>query len=276
MKQKREQNYIFKEDQTFYVNDCLNFSQSNINIVEKSKENKDYLTNYQLYSLTKTQPLLPPTELHSSTGVVVLLLCTFFLIVFALKKAPTYFKDNFSLIFTDSSLDKQLTFGELLSSNCLYVASLCLLSILCFEKISLQNTVNTQPFITISIFTVVLLIFYFLKTTIYHLYAYSLNLKKEYKQWMKISLATTNAFGIIAFLPICILVYSNIYHNIIINFLLIVFLLVQLFLILTVLIHFIRKNSDYLYLFVYFCTIELLPYIVLGILFLNLYKIDFI
>ena len=277
MKQKTNQSYNTNLDPTFYVSDCFGTNTPNNEYATITGNNKsDYLVNYQLYSLPKTQPQLPPTELHNSTGVVAMLLCALFLIIFSLKQVPSYFKENFTFLLTDSNLDKQHSFREVFSSSCLYTISLLLLSILSFEKLSLIYTTTDSPLSKIIAFWVILILFFCLKAVIYKLYAYCLHLENELKQWSRISSVLMNTFTILVFFPVCIVIYSNMYHTIIINISLIVFLLVQLFLIIVVVTHFISKKSDYLYLFVYLCTVEILPYIFIGIVFLNLYKIDFI
>lgn len=279
MKEKTNPSYNQNCDASFYVSDCFGLdTHNNIQLTKEEDSSKtDFLVNYKLRTFSKTQPQLPPKELHNSSGVVVSLLLSFFLIVFSLKKTPYYFKENFSLLFTDSNLERQQTFKEIFTTYCLYSISLLLISILAFEKITLlQGNNSSSSFGKILTFWAILILFFCAKSILYRLYAYSLNLNKEFKQWMRISSVMMNTFGILVMFPVCVVIYSNSYHNIIINISLIVFLLVQLFLILVVVIHFILKNSDYLYLFVYLCAIELLPYIFIGVLFLNLYKIDFI
>lgn len=220
-----------------------------------------------------------PLELHNSQGILYLLLISFFMFTYSLKRGSSYFKDNLSLLFTNSKLNKQNTSKDILGSLALFFIAALMFAIVCYEAMEQYykgSLPEKEPFATVVIFVLCVSLFMFFKSIAYRLYGYVFNLEKEMKMWNRVSLVLLNLFGVICFIPVMILVFSNLWHNIIIGFVLVFFLLVQLFLFFKLIIFFISKKYDFLYLIVYLCTVELIPYVFLGIGLMNLYKIDVI
>lgn len=260
---------------TFYLTDCFGYSSTEVKILE---DDYSFLTYNKLHSLPKVDIELPPVELHNSQGVVSLLLLCFFVLVFALQKAPYLFQRKFGVILSESNLDKQMTVREIFSSYCLYGIALLMLSLLIFEYFSFKHQVadGFSSFLKILLFWATLILFFIFKHFLYYIYASILNVKKEFQQWYKVSVIFISNFGILAFIPVCVLVYSNLYHQFIIYTLLCLFLAIQLALIVRAFVYFISKSYDFLYLFVYFCALEIIPYIFVGFLLFYLYNFDFL
>lgn len=221
-----------------------------------------------------------PMSLDRSDGIFALLVVCFLLLAHVYNGGVTFFKENILLVFSSSKSEKleaQTTTKEMFYSFFLVFLAVLLISISLYEAFDRFMPVDyteKRPFATIGAFIVLILLFILAKITLNKLIGYIFDIDKKLNTWNRSYLVLLSMFGLLCFLPTLMLVYSSLWHSIIIGFVLVLFLIVQIILFLRIIVFFISRKFNFLYLIAYLCTIEILPYIFLGVGLVYLYRID--
>lgn len=236
------------------------------------------LPTYSLDGQKEGNPL--PISLDRSDGIFALLLFCFLLLAHVYNGGVSFFRESIKLVFSASKSEKleaQATTKEMFYSYFLVFLAVLLISISLYEALErVMPTAETEkrPFVTIGMFIVLILVFILLKLMFNNLIGYVFDIPKKLKVWNRSYLVLLSILGLLCFLPTLMLVYSSHWHSIIIGFVLVLFLIVQLILFLRIIVFFIERRFNFLYLIAYLCTIEILPYVFLGIGLVYLYRID--
>lgn len=221
-----------------------------------------------------------PVKLDRSDGVFALLVISFLLLAHVYNGGLTFFKENITLVFSATkteSLETQTTSKETVYSFFLVFLAVLLISISVYEGLDRFYPLlegDKRPFVTIGLFVLLILLFVVAKMMINRFIGYVFDFGKQVDAWNRSYLVLFSILGLLCFLPTLMLVYSSYWHSIIIGFVLVLFLIVQIILLLKVIVFFIGQKFNLLYLIAYLCTIEILPYIFLGIGLVHLYNTD--
>lgn len=224
--------------------------------------------------------VLHPMRLDRSDGVFALLVICFLLLAHVYNGGLAFFKENITLVFSatkSESLETQNTSRDTVFSFFLVFLAVLLISISVYEGLDRFYPlleVDKRPFVTIGSFVLLILSFVVAKMMINRFIGYVFDFGKHVEAWNRAYLVLFSILGLLCFFPTLMLVYSSYWHSIIIGFVLVLFLIVQVILFLKVIVFFIGQKFNLLYLIAYLCTIEILPYIFLGIGLVHLYNTD--
>lgn len=239
-------------------------------------------TSRSLYASNKKGIELPEV-LHRSDGILLLLLFCFLIIAHVYHGSLGFVKDSVLLAFSPRKAEKldnqsQTTTSEMLFSYFLVFQAILLISISLYEGLERFTSISIgsekTPFIHIGAFMILISVFIFLKLLLNKFVGYIFDQKSQIVVWNKTYLLLLGVLGLLCFLPTLILVYSNWWHGVIIGFSLFLFLVVQLILIFRLIIFFISQRYSVLSLVAYLLTVEIIPYIYLGLGLLYIYQID--
>lgn len=239
-------------------------------------------TSHSLYASNKKGIELPEV-LHRSDGILILLLFCFLIIAHVYHGGLGFIKDSILLVFSPRKSEKldgqsQATTSEILFSYFLVFQAILLISISLYEGLERFTSISAgsekTPFIHIGAFMILISVFVLLKLMFNKFVGYIFDLKGQIVIWNKIYLLLLGVLGLLCFLPTMILVYSNWWHGVIIGFSLSLCLMMQIILIFRLIVYFIHKRYSVLSLVAYLLTVEIIPYIYLGLGLLYFYQID--
>lgn len=222
-----------------------------------------------------------PVKLSNSDGLFSLFFICFLFLCFSYRGISSLVRESLVQVFSASRSaklsEKTVTSKETFNLYFLVFIYILLISISAFTVLEriypIQSGVHF-PFISIVSFCAFLLLFVLLKLGFNKLIGYVFDAHKEIMVWNLSYLTLLGSLGLFCFIPILFLVYSNFGYNIIIGILLILFLIVHLFLIIKIIFHFRSKRFSILFLIAYLCTVEIIPYIFVGVGLVHLYKVD--
>ena len=265
---------------TSLVNDTVSFAQIADTLISDTLSLAENIP-VKIFSMEGHKAgLQHPVKLDRSDGVFALLVISFLLLAHVYNGGLAFFKENITLVFSATkteSLETQTTSKETVYSFFLVFLAVLLISISVYEGLDRFYPLlegDKRPFVTIGLFVLLILLFVVAKMMINRFIGYVFDFGKQVDAWNRSYLVLFSIFGLLCFLPTLMLVYSSYWHSIIIGFVLVLFLIVQIILLLKVIVFFIGQKFNLLYLIAYLCTIEILPYIFLGIGLVHLYNTD--
>lgn len=218
-------------------------------------------------------------SLEQDDGVFALLLICFLLFSRIIRGSFSFFRENVRILFSnrdDVRIFSETTITDFWFNFILVFQSILLSSIILFD-IFLESDRYATPhhsFLTIIIFMVVISLFLGGKYQFYRLIGYLFNVTNKVQIWVRAYLFATEMMGIIAFIPVLFLVYSQNYHSFLIIFFIGLFVLSRIILFYKVITFFLQENINLLFLIAYLCSVEIIPYILLSQVLIFLYKID--
>lgn len=218
-------------------------------------------------------------SLEQDDGVFALLLVCFLLFSRIYRGSFSFFRENIRILFTDRDdirLFSETTITDFWFNFILVFQSVLLSSIILFDVFleSDQYTTPHHSFWTIILFMVVISLFLGGKYLFYRMIGYLFNVKNKIQIWLRAYMFATEMLGVIAFIPVLFLVYSQNYHSFLIIFFIVLFVLSRLILFYKVITFFLQENINLLFLIAYLCSVEIIPYILLSQVLIYLYKID--
>ncbi|MFV0467848.1 MAG: DUF4271 domain-containing protein [Dysgonomonas sp.] len=170
---------------------------------------------------------------------------------------------NFNSKSDSHRLYKETTTSEVWSRIFLIFQAVFLSSIIVYATFVEQDNgkiVHDNSFLNISVFMLVLFVFILLKDLMYGLFGYLFDRQSEIRLWRKYNISLLNLFGIVIFLPTLFLIYSDHYHLIVLIVVLILFVLFILLIFYHIIAFFLQQNVNILFLIIYLCSVEILPY----------------
>lgn len=241
----------------------------------------DTLTvGHSLYESNRKGIELPAT-LHRSNGIFALLLFCFLIVAHVYNGGFSFVKENMLLVFSPEragKTDSQYTTSEILYAYFLVFLAILLISISLYEGFErfavFSGEHDKLPFVRIGIFAVLISVFVCFKLFLNKFIGYIFGQEIAAGVWNKMYLVLFSLLGLLCFLPTLILVYSNWWHGIIIGFSLFLFLVMQMILLFRLVVFFISHGYSILSLVMYLLTVEILPYIYLGLGLYYCYQID--
>lgn len=254
-----------KESASVYTN--IDSISTKNTVITHSKENKGHAGDYKVFSL------------EQDDGIFALLLISFLCITRIYNHGSSFFTENVRILF---STRKELspfiptTIKEFWFNFILIFQSILLGSIIAFDYI-LNLEKNTQPihsFYTILLFIGTIGLFLGIKYSIYKLIGYIFNIRDRIQIWLRSYMITIEMLGIVAFIPVLVLIYSQQYYTIVISFLICLFIVSRMIIFYRIIVFFMQSNVNLLFLIAYLCALEIIPYIFLYNILVFLYKID--
>lgn len=218
-------------------------------------------------------------SLEQDDGVFALLLICFLFFSRIYSGSFSFFRENIRILFSnrdDIRLFSETTITDFWFNFILVFQSVLLSSIILFD-IFLESDQYTKPFHsfwTIVLFMVVISLFLGGKYLFYWIIGYLFNVRHKIHIWLRAYLFVTEMMGIIAFIPVLLLVYSQNYHSFLVIFFIVLFVISRLILFYKVITFFLQENINLLFLIAYLCSVEIIPYILLSQILIFLYKID--
>ncbi|NDW18553.1 DUF4271 domain-containing protein [Dysgonomonas sp. 216] len=220
-------------------------------------------------------------SLSQVDGVFALLLLCFLFLARIYREGTLYFKENSRLVFSSReniSLFSETTITEFWYNFALVFQTIFLTAIVLFSVFVEVNKPFIPPnsflFLALSILcigAVELIKYLFIR-----LVSYLFEIKEVVNVWLRSYIIIIEMMGIIAYFPILILVYSNLSHDILFMFFAVLFIISRLIIFYRIIIFFLHGNVNFLYLIVYLCSVEIVPYFLLYKALGFLYKIDVI
>lgn len=232
-------------------------------------------------SLNPKEGVSLPVMLSGSDGLFALVFACFMLLSFSFREIASFLKENVLLAFSSTKAEKlsekTVTSKERFNLYLLVFTFILILSISSYVVVDRFYPIVKdygQLLSTIGTFILVLTVFIILKLLVNKLVGYIFEIEKRTGIWNFSYLILFSALGGSCFVPVLLLIYSKVQFDIIIAFMLILFLIVQLSIIFRVVSYFRDQKFSIMFLIAYLCTVEIIPYIFLGIGMVYLYKVD--
>lgn len=217
--------------------------------------------------------------IEQQDGVFALLLVCFFFFSYILKDGITFFKESSRFLFSERKQGNSLreTTITVFWYNVILLFQSILISAIIIFNLFLEKYDFPEPahyFTTIVLIILAIYIFVWFKVLCHKLWGYIYDIQAEIASIIRSDLLLLQLFGIIAFIPTLMLVYSNNFHDNIFVFLFILFIITRLIVIYRSIVNFLHKKVNFLFLIIYLCTIEIIPYFFLYKGLILLYKLD--
>ncbi len=220
-----------------------------------------------------------PFSLENTDGIFVLILFCFLCFTHIYNGGVSFIKENLSLLFRsdkEKRIHKQTTvkdilYGYFLVFQAVVLIAICLYDV--FVEYDSTEVVHT-PFLTVVTFILSIGLFLGIRDLIYKIIGYIFDQQKLMRTWRRVSVVSIEILGVLYFIPMLLLIYSNYYHLEILGFMFLLFLVIQITLFYQIILFFVNQKFNFLYLIAYLCTFEILPYIFLSTGLIYLYRTD--
>ena len=194
-----------------------------------------------------------PFTLEGDDGVFALLLLCFVFFTRIYKGGLSFFKENIRIFF--SFRKKHSTFSETTSTDfwfnfVLVFQTILLASIVIFDYFleTNENYVPPHSFYTILLFIFTLSVFLLFKYLLYRLIGFLFNVKEAINIWIRNYMLILEMVGIVAFIPVLILVYSQNLHEYLLFFFILLFIVSRLLLFYRLITFFLEQHVNLLFL----------------------------
>lgn len=238
----------------------------------------EHMHNIEPISLNgyKGEPI--PHELHNSSGILLLFFIAFIFFSFSFRKGIEIMLTNKLAFFEDSSfVRKQLTMAEVFKSNALVGVGIFSLAIVIFETLDDVFKATSTLDVTFPIVLLIMLtlfLFIGLKLSMNRLLGWMFDVESMANVWNELFLMSFRLFSVLIFIPTLVLVFTHAFHHVIIISIYTLLALLLLVHSARIIFYFIRQSYDYLYMFMYFCAMEIIPYIFLAFSLVFVYEIN--
>lgn len=220
-----------------------------------------------------------PFSLESTDGIFVLILFCFLCFTHIYNGGVSFLKENLSLLFRsekEKRVHKQTTVKDILYGYFLVFQAVVLIAICVYDLFVEYDSseIVHSPFLTVISFVLIIGLFFGAKDLVYKTIGYIFDQQKLMATWRRVSVVSIEILGVLYFIPMLFLIYSNYYHLEILVFMLLLFLIIQITLFYQIILFFVNQKLNFLYLIAYLCTFEILPYIFLSTGLIYLYRTD--
>lgn len=220
-----------------------------------------------------------PFSLEQMNGSFIMILICFLLLASIYKGDFGVFKNNLSLLlsFRRSEYSKYEVTASTLWHSFYLVLQFAILASISIYSIFFEYEEympDHHPLRTMTVFLLCISLFILLKFVLYNIIGYIYDCRKDMEQFRYRFVVTIEALGLLYFIPTLLLLYANNLHAEITIFMLVLFIIAQLILFYRIIVYFVREKLNFLFLIVYLCTVEIIPYIFLTVALIFLYKTD--
>jgi hypothetical protein len=210
----------------------------------------------------------PIFSLGQTDGIFVMLLLSFLFLTHIYRRGSLFFKESLSLVYSTSKKANQLnetTATDFWYNFVLLMQFVLMASITFFVFLQQQNT-NYVP--SHSIVFILLLMLGFMiagsvKYLFYRFVGFVFDIQTTVRAWSRSYMNMLELMGVVAFIPVVFLIYSNYYSELLMFFLIGIFVLSRLIIIYRISIFFLRRKVNILFSISYLCSVEITPYFVL-------------
>lgn len=218
-----------------------------------------------------------PYSLAKSDGIFVFFFLCFLLFTYMYKENFFSLKENIVQLF--SLRKRPVNYGEITTkevgfSYLLVIQTFILMSIGLYDAFIeyIPSGNSYPPLLVIASFVGLMLLFIGIKYVWYKIFGYIFDLRKSLRDLMQANLNIFEMLGIIFFIPMLLLIYLEYWHLYIICFMLLLFLISQIIFFIKIVLYFVKEKFSFLFLIAYHCTVEIIPYLLLGVGLIYLYK----
>lgn len=269
---RQQQTYLLRKDsavdQNVVVDSLVDVKADSISRVQLIVEVED----------NRQEGILLPNNLERVDGVFGLLLICF--TFFSLVGGINFLRENFSIFYSfkrNSDLQKDPNIRETFFLYFLILQTIILISIGLYAVLLdayPDQPGASYPLLYILLFVLIIGIAFLLKLLFYRFIGYIFDIRETMKVYSRTYVIMTAVLGILFFIPILLLIYSNYWHLQIDIILLVILVIASVLLFFKVVAFFVREKFNFLFMIVYLCTAELIPYLFLGITLITLYRTD--
>ena len=220
-----------------------------------------------------------PFTLSASDGLLIFFFLCFAVFTRIYKESFLYLREDLLHLFSfkERSINyKEITTKEVWFSYFLVSQTVALLAIILYDIFVeyVPNGDTIPPLLLIVVFAVLLFLFIGLKYLWYKVFGYVFDVGKTMQLIMQTGTSIFEILGIVLFIPTLLLIYLEYWHLYIIYSIIILFLIAQIIFFIKVVVYFVREKFSFLFLIAYLCTVEIIPYFILGMGLIYLYKKD--
>lgn len=226
-----------------------------------------------------------PYTFERADSVFALLVICFFIFAYVYQGGFSLLRENLTMLFSiekSSRRQYETTSRDVWNNYLLVFSSFILIAICVYDALATYCGLNTETsatqdyasLLTIISFVLILVIFFLIKYLLNIFVGYVFDIKPNETGYRGANVIALEILGIIYFIPTLLLIYSDYWHLQIIGFMLISFLIVKLILFYRIIVYFIREKFNFLFLFAYLCSLEIIPYLFLALGLYLVYKMD--
>ncbi len=226
-----------------------------------------------------------PYTFERADSVFALLVVCFFIFAYVYQGGFSLLRENITMLFSiekSSRRQYETTSRDVWNNYLLVFSSFILIAICLYDAFATYCGSNTEAFskpdyaslLTIVSFVLIFIVFFLLKHVLNVFIGYVFNVKLGEMGYRGTTVIALEILGVIYFIPTLLLIYSDYWHSQIIGFMLISFLIVKLILFYRIIVHFIREKFNFLFLFAYLCSSEIIPYLFLALGLYLVYRMD--
>lgn len=219
--------------------------------------------------------------LEQNDTVFILLLLSFLLVSKFLGGGLSYFRENIRILFSpkkSSEFHGETVASEFWVNLILTFQTVLLVAVIVFDYFqeSGREPYTNNNILIIFSFMIAISILLGLKYCIYVFLGYLFDIKDYIRILIRDYNIIIVLLGMIALIPVLVMVYSEYFHIELLYFFGFLFLFSRILLFYRVFMFFIKSHVNILYLIAYLCSVEIIPYIILYQELIYLYNVDII
>jgi hypothetical protein len=221
----------------------------------------------------------PLFSLEQTDGIFALLLLSFLFLTHIYKNGLLFFRENISFVYSTRKNANQ--FNETTTTdfwyNFILLFQFVLMSAIALFVIFQQRDSDYIPshaFLLVLLLMLGITVGGLVKYLFYRFVGFIFDIQDAIRTWFRSYMIMLEMIGLIAFIPVLFLVYSNYYHELLIDVLTGLFIISRLIIIDRISCFFLRRRDNILFLIAYLCSVEIIPYLVWYRELMYLYRID--
>lgn len=268
--------YLYK-DSISEVKDSISVSLTDSLTQQRVDNTESVMEKVSKISRYYGEPL--PSSLAQSDSVFVFFFLCFMIFARIFKGNLGFLKENMLVVLFlrqkhEDSYER--TSREIGLSIFLLIQAVVLISFCIYDSFIeyIPPVYDNSPLITILSFIVLILLFFAFKFLFYKLFGYIFDLKNIGQVLTQTNLRIFETLGIIFFFPVLLLIYLEYWHIYVIGIMLVLFVLSLTMFFVQIIRYFVKEKFNFLFLIAYLCSVEIIPYLFLGVGLMYLYKTD--
>ncbi|OJU53052.1 MAG: hypothetical protein BGN96_09880 [Bacteroidales bacterium 45-6] len=224
--------------------------------------------------------VIPRMLKHQDSIFLALLLC-FFLISKIIQRGYRFFSEGLRVLFTfREKRDEfnEITVKEFWGNLFLILLPAFLMALMGYQYLqSGDDTLRpvSHMWLTIGGFALVVAVFLFVKYLFYLLVGYTFDEQDFVRKYLRTYFILIELFGVMAFIPVLVLLYAGVSQEAVLIVILALFVITRIILFSRIIVFFFNKKVNLLFGIAYLCSVEIIPYLLLVLGFVFMYKEDF-
>lgn len=249
-------------------------SSLNSNILSPDEQTSIINNTYSSLKQEGFSGVKPKLKIHQDSTFVLVLVC-FILIVYATKTEGNKIVSKIKNMLSNNTVSREQTALSFIAGSCLILQTVLISSLLLFNMLSVKYPVyQDSNILTISAITGLFLLFIGFKISAYHLLKFVFSNTERVLVMKQKYLTGFQLLGIAIFLPTLFYIYTESSPLILFSIIGIFVLFERSIAIYHIVFNFLQEKINFLFLIVYLCTIEILPYFILYEIVIFVYQLD--